>query len=122
LYGEYLEKSKLVGHVYMIFVIPISWIIFGISDVRNLYEYLLRMFGFPIEGMVINGMSKFLSLLVTYWWLIIIGIVFCTPYPIKYIKKYIDKWFIKVAMWGLFWLSIYELTISGNNPFIYFSF
>ena len=121
-YGKYMENTKLLGHVYMLILIPVSWIIFGINDVQILCEYLLRMVGVAVPGMAVVGFNKFISLSWTYWWIVLIGIVFCTPIPMKLVHRFYNKVVFKMILFALFWVSIYELTISGNNPFIYFAF
>ncbi len=120
--GKWLEKTKVLGHIYMLLLIPVSWMIFNITNPILLKEYLMRMLGLPVEGMVISGLAKFYSLCETYWWLMLICILFATPYPMKFIKKYQGKFLVKLMLFVAFWYSIYQLAISGNNPFIYFSF
>lgn len=122
LIGNFLEKSHVLGHLYMICLIPISWTIFNITDLTQLVEYLGRMFGVPLEGMVVNGFSKFTSLIYTYWWLVIICIFFCTPYPLKLVRKFYKSPIMKIILFILFWFSVYQISRSTGNPFIYFQF
>lgn len=121
-YGKWMDNTKVLGHIYMIILIPVSWIIFAISNPTVLLEYLMRMVNIPLDGMVVNGFSKFISLIEMYWWLILLCIFFATPYPMKVVKKYHKKLPLKVLLFIAFWVSIYELHVTGNNPFIYFSF
>lgn len=120
--GKWLEKSHVVGHIYMAALIPISWTIFNITDLTILRDYMCRMFGIPLQGMVVNGYSKFLDLIMTYWWLLIICIFFCTPYPMMWLKRFYKNWIVKLGLLCVFWYSIYQLITSTNNPFIYFKF
>lgn len=118
-----LEKYKILGHIYMLFVIPISWTIFNITDFSELGKYLMRMFGFHLEGeVIVNGMSQFYNLLGTYWWLLGICIICCTPAPIKIITKYHNTILCKLGMCLLFWISVCQIMQGGNNPFLYFRF
>ena len=72
--GKVFDKVKVLGHVYMFFLIPISWTIFNISDLKLLGLYLKRMFGMNIEGSVTtHAMDKLIMLGHTYW---------CTAEPI----------------------------------------
>lgn len=120
--GKWLENTKILGHIYMLIIIPISWIIFNITNPWLLKEYLMRMFGIAVEDMAVNGLNKFYSLCDMYWWLFIICIVFASPYPLKFIKKHSRNYLLKILLFVVFWYSIYELAVSGNNPFIYFGF
>lgn len=120
---KYLDKSRVVGHLYMLTIIPISWTIFNISDLPSLGLYLKRMFGLHIDGMVLaNSSFQFMKLLHTYWWLLAICAVCCTPLPMKLIRKYNKTWVCKLLVLLLFWLSVYQLVQGGENPFLYFRF
>ncbi len=121
-YGKWMEKTKVLGHLYMIVLIPVSWTIFNITDVTQLSEYLLRMIGVPLEGMVVYGFSMLWELVQTYWWLLLICILFCTPYPMKFFKKYYKNFLVKLMLLAVFWYSVYQSALSGGNPFIYFKF
>lgn len=117
-----LESSKVLGHIYMFILIPVSWTIFNISNPSELYTYLCRMFMIPIQGTVDAGFQKFLDLISTYWWMLIICIVFATPYPMRFINRYKKSILLKIALLAVLWFSIYQLAISVSNPFIYFAF
>ena len=119
---KYLDKSKIIGHIYMVILIPVSWAIFSITDMTELSHFFLRLINVPIEGMVVSGMNKFLSLLSTYWWMLLVCIVFCTPYPMRLIKKFYKNVIVKLMLLVVFWYCVYQMANSGNNPFIYFNF
>lgn len=120
---KYLQKSRVISHLYMLILIPVSWTIFNITDLPSLGLYLGRMFGVPLEGsVVVNGMAKFLQLLGNYWWLLILCIICCTPLPLKLIKRYYKTWICKLILLGLFWFSVYQIALGSNNPFLYFRF
>ncbi len=121
-YGRWMEKTRVIGHLYMFILIPVSWTIFNITDVTQLSEYLLRMIGVPLEGMVVYGFSMLWELVQTYWWLLLICILFCTPYPMKFFKKYYKNFLVKLMLLAVFWYSVYQAALSGGNPFIYFQF
>lgn len=118
-----LEKHKLIAHIYMLIVIPVSWTIFNISDLPTLGNYLKRMFFLPVKGSVkVDTFPKFLELFGTYWWLFAICAVCCTPIPIKLLKRFYNTWVCKVILLALFWLSVYQIASGANNPFLYFRF
>ena len=121
-YGSFLEKSKVLGHIYMMILIPISWTIFKITDVKLLFEYICRMFGIRLEGMAVSGFNKFVSLILENWGLIIIGLIFASPLPNYLLKRFFNNPVLKLVILALFWFSIYELITVGSNPFLYFAF
>lgn len=121
--GKVFDKVKVLGHVYMFFLIPISWTIFNISDLKLLGLYLKRMFGMNIEGSVTtHAMDKLIMLGHTYWWLLLICVIFCTPWPRKLIEKFYKNWVCKLIMLTLFWFCVYQIAKGGSNPFLYFRF
>lgn len=119
---KYLNKYKILGHLYMLIIIPIGWTVFNITDLKTLGLYLLRMFGFRFAEDVGNGMGKFVELLGTYWWLMLICAACCTPYPMKIIKKFHNTVWVKLVLIILFWIGVYQLAMGANNPFLYFRF
>lgn len=121
-YGKWMEKTKVIGHIYMILLIPVSWTIFNITDITELTNYLLRMVGVPIEGMVVYGFNQFVELITTYWWIMGLCILFATPYPMRFIKKFRKNIVVKLLLLCIFWYSVYQIARSGDNPFIYFQF
>ena len=117
-----MEKTKVIGHIYMFILIPVSWTIFNITDMAQMGEYFLRMLNIPLQGMVVFGFTKLKELLFTYWWLLLIGILFCTPYPLRLFRRYRRNMLVKLLLLVIFWYSVYQSAISGDNPFIYFNF
>lgn len=123
IYLKTLEKHRILGHIYMLILIPVSWTIFNISDLAALSKYLCRMFFIPLKGsVVVDGMGKFMSLFGTYWWLLMICAICATPLPMKLLKKYYRNGIVKVILFALFWFSVYQISLGGNNPFLYFRF
>lgn len=119
--GKWLERSKVIGHLYVIFLIPISWVVFAISDFTTLKQYLGSMFGHT-SGKVLMGMSQFQNYVHTYWWLLLICIIFATPLPYNLFRKQRQKpWMIAILV-GIFFLSVYEILKGSSNPFLYFNF
>ena len=41
---KHLEKSRVLSRIYMLILIPVSWVIFAIGDIGQLGVYLGRMF------------------------------------------------------------------------------
>lgn len=121
-FGEDLQRSKIGGHIYMFIIIPVSWMIFTITDLNQLREYFIRLLFLPLPGMVVNGYSKFTELLDTYWWLLLLCILFSTPLPGKLFEKHYKAFPVKIILLVIFWLSIYQLVMTGSNPFVYFKF
>lgn len=118
----FLQKSKVIGHVYLLLFVPVTWMAFTITDVQQLGIYLTRMFPFvnAHTGMV-NSMD-YIKYLKDYDSLLAMGVLFATPVPAVIYGR------IKRGMLGtlviavIFALSMYYLAVSANNPFLYFNF
>ena len=60
IYLRFLEKHPIIGHLYMLIIIPVSWVIFNISNLGELKLYLLRMFGnHAVSGVPLGGILDF---------------------------------------------------------------
>lgn len=120
--GNWLNRSRILGHLYVLFVVPLTWMAFAISDIRQLGIYFTRLFPFLNQtGRVLDRLDyvKYLS---DYWPLFLLGIFFSTPIPAAFYKVFGKKWIGSIAVVGMLLLSIYYLTVSTNNPFMYFNF
>lgn len=117
----YLEKSKVVGHLYLLFVVPLTWVAFAIPNVRQIGVYFTRLFPFFGTAGAINQ-QDYLRYLKDFLPLLLLGILFATPYPAAFYKAVQRKWLGNVLIAGLLGLSLYYLAISTNNPFLYFNF
>lgn len=120
---KFLDKSKIIGHVYMLILIPITWIIFAITDLKDAVIYIAKMLFIPIKGMAqINGADLLGKYLGSYWWLLLICAVCATPLPMKIIDKYFNTIIVKIFLLIMFWLCVSQLLTTGENPFLYFRF
>ena len=116
-----LERRPFFGHLYMIFVIPLSWMLFAITDFRQLGIYFGRLFPFT---------CRFAGLMAGDWieqgkafgLMLLICLLFCTPYPKKIWKKIEHTPLAVVLLLAIFWGAIYCLYRGLNDPFLYFRF
>ncbi len=111
----------LVSHLYILLYIPVSWIIFAITDFSELRIYLLKMFPF-FGGAQTASLNDFWRLLDLYAPLLIAGVVLSVSYPQKLWEKIRDSALGIILLLAVFWYSVYLLAIGINNPFLYFRF
>ena len=118
----FLQKSKVIGHVYLLLFVPVTWMAFTITDVHQLGIYLTRMFPFvnAHTGMV-NSMD-YIKYLKDYDSLLAMGVLFATPVPAVIYGKIKRGLLGTLAIAVIFALSMYYLAVSANNPFLYFNF
>lgn len=121
--AKYLEKlPSIFQHIYTMFFVIISWVIFAFDDLTNAFEYLKTMFG--INNTVLLN-SELLYLLQTHWILIIVCIFASTTViqKINIIRNKKNYLIIKnIACIVMFFISICFLIGSTYNPFLYFRF
>lgn len=116
---KYLDKSKIICHIYTLILVIISFVIFSIQDINELLIFLKSMFGF-------NGLpfSNFETIYYLKSYLILIIISFIFSYPIiKNIEK--NKIFNLIEPFIcilLLVISTCYLVDSTFNPFLYFRF
>ena len=118
----FLQKSKVIGHVYLLLFVPVTWMAFTITDVQQLGIYLTRMFPFVTAhtGMV-NSMD-YIKYLKDYDSLLAMGVLFATPVPAVIYGRIKRGMLGTLAIAVIFALSMYYLAVSANNPFLYFNF
>lgn len=107
-------------HLYVLLVIPVTWMCFAISETDDLIIYLGRMFGLT-EGVNVNT-GIFLEKCGKYGLIMLAGAFLCTPLGKKLFQKGKDRIWGMVFLAGLFWLCIWYLMTMGDNPFMYFRF
>lgn len=119
--GNFLNKTKFIGHVYLILLIPVSWIIFSQTDLSSLWAYLKAMAGGNQKNAMVSALQV-IRYLREYWGLLAACILCSTPLPMELYYKYKKKFAAVLCLLAIFWFSIYQLYIGKNNPFLYFRF
>ena len=116
-----LAKAKVLGHIYTVVVIVISWVIFAIHDPSQLWVYIKCMFGVYSEGSS-PSVIQFVRLLRTYWYLILAGAFFATPLPRRIYEKHSRKLYFIAPLVIMAGLSIFFMLHNNGNVFMYYAF
>lgn len=122
LYGKALEKTKFLKHAYIIFIIPLTWMVFAITDLHDLGVYFTHLFPFLSSTTIEANTRDFANAFSDYWKILIPCVLFCTPLPLKYYKKYRKSGFFVVFMLIIFIWAVKSVMTSADNPFMYFQF
>ena len=119
--SNFLNKYRFIGHIYMIFVISISWSIFAIEDMSQLYIFLGRLF--PLNGNL-GGPFPFdyFKYLGNYWIFLIVGVILCFPKVYQQFMKIKQPLMIALIMLTLLIACLYCMKIGLDDPFLYFRF
>ena len=116
-----LDRYPVIGHLYMIVVIPLSWLVFALEDLGQLKLYFMRLFG--VAGSAANVFQgDYMKYGQTYLVLMLVGIFFCTGIPVKLYRKYKKTPIMSIILLAVFWMAVYCLYMGMNDPFMYFVF
>lgn len=117
---NFLEKHNIFSRIYMMILIPFTWTIFAVTDMKDLGTLFSRLNPFS-KGINVYALD-YLKYLQSYGILLVIGIFFCTKIPDKFLKNCKNNWLEIFLYLAIFWLSIYCLCMEANDPFLYFRF
>lgn len=122
-YGKKLARSKVLGHIYVLVVIPVTWCIFAIGDLKALGVYLVKLIPFvsDLGNPNVNPLD-FVDYIKDYWYLFLIAAVLMVPAVTGLYEKIKKKWFVNVLLVVLFMLSVYFCASASSNPFMYLKF
>lgn len=112
--------GKALPHLYLWFVIPVSWMCFAITDLSQLGTYLGRMFGM-VEGICVSA-DDWRKALMNYGALFAAGGFACTPALQKLFQRFKDSLPGMLLLIALFWLCVWRIQTEGQNPFMYLNF
>ena len=116
-----LEKVPLIAHLHVILLIPLTWMVFAISDLQQLAVYFGRLFPFggSFFGANATDYAKYAG---QYWPMFIASIILCIPKVYQFVVDHRRKWYMVLLLLVLFWVCIYTSVNSAANPFMYLTF
>lgn len=121
-YGKALSKIPVVGNLYVLVLIPLTWVVFAITDLRQLGIYFGRLFPFiGGEGIAVNS-QDIVRYSQTYGVLFLAGIVLCIPGVFRFYEKHKKNPVFVLLLAAVFWYCVYFMSSSAGNPFMYFKF
>ena len=138
--GKAMKKYAWIGHFHVLILIPVSWVIFAIPDLTELCTYLFRMFplGGSMAGAEEGDALRFLGI---YWPYFAAALLLCVPKVQKFLLpeaaeggEYrgiegggaaghtIAMGARLLLLFAIFWGSVYFISTTASNPFMYYSF
>lgn len=120
--GKYLNAHPLIGHIYMILLIPLSWALFAVTDFSQLGILFTRLFPFFGQSAWSVFRYDYLKYLGQYYPFLIIAVLFSTKLPYKLLKRINSKIIIAVFLIAILLGSIYCMYRGLDDPFLYFRF
>ena len=118
-YGKFLKGTRVLGHVYTVFVILLSWVPFAVGDFSQMLVFLGRLFG--RGGSVLNP-QDYIMWAMEYWKLLLAGLILATPWPRRLWEKLRQSTLADAALLAVFWLVVYYISTAAQDPFLYFQY
>lgn len=123
--GKFLEKHKILGHIYTMFLVIISFVIFN-NNISGVFVQLKNMF-FLNDIAFINQETVYY--LRSYFIIFVVGVIASTPI-LKYLfgkvkfknKEEILGWGKIIYILFILILATAYLIDASFNPFLYFRF
>ena len=120
--GRLFLKLPVLGRMYVLLLIPITWVLFAVPDLGQLGIYLGRMFPiFGGAGVAVNT-GDIIKYLRMYWKYLLMGVLWCIPAVYSFYEKHRKHPIAVLFTVLIFWLSVYSVVSMGNNPFAYLKF
>ena len=116
-----MERHSFFGHLYVWLLVPVSWMVFEITDFSELVIYLKQMVGIHAEEVMVST-QQLLRYLQEYGWLFALCALCATWFPVWVYRKLRQTWWLVIVCFAVFWLCVYELSQGAANPFLYFRF
>ncbi len=116
---KFLERSHVLCHVYVVFVILLSWVPFAVGDWNQMLIFFGKLFG--QVGGTINTMD-FMPLISMYSGILLLGAFLATPIPRRIWTRIKESTLADVLLFALFWVVVYFISTAAQDPFLYFQY
>jgi alginate O-acetyltransferase complex protein AlgI len=113
----YLEKSRVWSHIYLLFLVVVSWALFAITDFAALGRFLTAMFSF-------RPGTEWVYYLRNYGVTFLIAGFMSTPLLARLDARYGERfrWVKYAGLMVVLVASVAYLEDATYNPFLYFRF
>ena len=81
--------------------------------------FFQKLFGMGLPAL---SSTDYVVWLEDYRWLLLAGLVCATPLPRMLWGKIKDKAWVDVLLFAAFWVSVYYICTSAQDPFMYFQY
>ena len=112
---------KIIGKINVLVLIPLTWVVFAISDNVMLLDYFKRLFPFFGEGIAVNP-GDFAKNATLYGVFVAIAVVLLIPKIYEFFENHRRNFLVTILVFVLFWACVYSLSNAAGNPFMYFRF
>lgn len=120
--AKLFDKVSILGHGYMVFLIPLSWALFAIDDLDQLLIFFGRLFPFGQADQELLFQQDYLKYLEQYWPFFAVGLVLSVKKPYELLKKLQNKWVVGLLLTAVFGACVWCMYRGLDDPFLYFRF
>ena len=121
--GKLLAKTKVLKHIYVIFLIPLTWVVFALPNMQDIATYFSRLFPFFADNTAgFVNTKDVVRALHDYWYLLIACVVFCLPFPSRWYEKHKNSKLVILGLVLIYLMSVYKMQTQTSNPFLYYQF
>ena len=118
---KWLDKYKLLGHLYMLLVIPLSWAVFAHNQWGKMILFFQRLFGWEnTQGIIFRG--DYLKYGKEYLPYLLLCVLFSTRLPQKIWARIRATYIGQLIPVAIFIVSVTFLYLGLDNPFLYYQF
>jgi alginate O-acetyltransferase complex protein AlgI len=115
-----LDRHFLLSRLYIYILMPVTWVIFAVSNATDMVSWLSSMFFMPSETSV--STTVFFTYIKTYWPFFAAGAVLSLPVFDKVYLKVKDKMIFKLLLLAVMIFCVYNMAGQSGSPFLYFKF
>ena len=117
---KFLKKSRIIGRIYVLFAVLISWIIFNATSMGEAFSYIGGLFG---AGSIPLVSAEAVYYLQSFGLIAAIAAIGATPIPKRLAGKVKFLQYVEpVFLLGLLAIITGYLVDGSFNPFLYFRF
>ena len=117
---KYLEHSKALSHVYVLFTVMISFVIFNATSLSQVLTDIGGLFG---SGNLSFVSAEAIYYLKSYAVIFVFAILGATPFPKRLVSKWKTLQYAEPVVLLVLLVVITAYLVDGSfNPFLYFRF
>ena len=120
--GKFLCDHRAIGHIYMVFLVPVTWAVFAVNDIGQLGVLFTRLFPFFGQGVWSVFRHDYLKYLGQYYPFFIAGTILSSKAPYRLLRRVKNRKIICVFLFAVLSASLYCMYRGFDDPFLYFRF
>lgn len=116
-----MQRSAVPGHFNVWVLIPLTWVVFAITDLDQLKLYFGRLF--PFFGMGQTAVpGDFVHYLALFWPYLAAGVILTVPGVFRAIMRNRRHPLVVALLTVMFWGAVYFSVTTTGNRFLYLNF